>query len=125
MFEVLDFFRFLFRWRPSSISSARVLICAFLSCAIMVPEMRIVLALLAMNMLFHVLLFQQLVHLLLKVFHLGITLAGIAYISMCEIYVTMGESIYPIPSSLSTGFPEASGKLLRIQKEFTFQDMVN
>ena len=35
----------------------------------------------------------------------------------------MGENIYPNPSSLSTGCPEASRKLLRIWKEFTCQDM--
>ena len=43
----------------------------------------------------------------------GITLAGIACIIMRKVYATMGESIYPIPSSLSRDFPEASRRLLR------------
>ena len=55
----------------------------------------------------------------------GITLAGIACIIMCEVYATMGESIYPNPSCLSRDFPEASGRLLRNHKELTFQDMAN
>jgi len=55
----------------------------------------------------------------------GITLAGIACIIMREVYVTIGESIYPNPSFLSRDFPEASGRLLRNLKEFTFQDMAN
>jgi len=55
----------------------------------------------------------------------GITLAGIACIIMCEVYATMGESIYPNPSFLSRDFLEASGSLLRNYKKFTFQDMVN
>jgi len=54
-----------------------------------------------------------------------ITLAGIACIIMREVYATIGESIYPNPSFLSRDFPEASGRLLRNLKEFTFQDMVN
>jgi len=54
-----------------------------------------------------------------------ITLAGIACIIMREVYATMGESIYPNPSFLSRDFPEASGRLLRNLKEFTFQDMAN
>jgi len=52
-----------------------------------------------------------------------ITLAGIACIIMGEVYATIGESIYPNPSFLSRDFPEASGRLLRNHKEFTFQDM--
>jgi len=56
---------------------------------------------------------------------LYITLAGIACIIMREVYATIGESIYPNPSFLSRDFPEASGRLLRNLKEFTFQDMVN
>jgi len=44
---------------------------------------------------------------------------------MHEVYATMGESIYPNPSSLSRDFPEASGRLLWNLKEFTFQDMAN
>jgi len=44
---------------------------------------------------------------------------------MCEVYATIGESIYPNPSFLSRDFPEASGRLLRNLKEFTFQDMAN
>jgi len=54
-----------------------------------------------------------------------ITLAGIACIIMREVYATIGESIYPNPSFLSRDFPEASGRLLRNLKEFTFQDMAN
>ena len=55
-----------------------------------------------------------------------ITLAGIACIIMREVYATIGESIYPNPSFLSRDFPpEASGRLLRNIKEFTFQDMAN
>ena len=56
---------------------------------------------------------------------MDITLAGIACIIMREVYATMGESIYPNPSFLSKDFPEASGRLLRNHKEFTFQDMAN
>ena len=49
-------------------------------------------------------------------FSLGsITLAEIACIIMHKIYATMGESIYPSLSSLSRNFPEASGRLLRIE----------
>jgi len=55
----------------------------------------------------------------------SITLAGIACIIMREVYATIRESIYPNPSFLSRDFPEASGRLLRNLKEFTFQDMVN
>jgi len=55
----------------------------------------------------------------------GITLAGIASIIMREVYATMGESIYPNPSFLSRDFLEASARLLRNHKKFTFQDMVN
>jgi len=44
---------------------------------------------------------------------------------MPKAYATMGESIYPNPSFLSRDFLEASGKLLRNHKEFTFQDMAN
>ena len=44
-----------------------------------------------------------------------ITLAEIACIIMRKIYATMGESIYPSPSSMSRDFPEASGRLLRIE----------
>ena len=54
-----------------------------------------------------------------------ITLAGIACIIMREVYATIVESIYPNPSFLSRDFPEASGRLLRNLKEFTFQDMAN
>jgi len=54
-----------------------------------------------------------------------ITRAGIACIIMREVYATIGESIYPNPSFLSRDFPEASGRLLRNLKEFTFQDMAN
>jgi len=54
-----------------------------------------------------------------------ITLEGIACIIMRKVYATMGESIYPNPSSLSNDFPEASRRLLRNLKEFTFQAMVN
>jgi len=54
-----------------------------------------------------------------------ITLAGIAWMIMHEVYATMGESIYPNPSCGSRDFPEASGRLLRNHKEFTFQDMAN
>ena len=54
-----------------------------------------------------------------------ITLAGIACIIILEVYATIGESIYPNPSFLSRDFPEASGRLLRNLKEFTFQDMAN
>ena len=36
-----------------------------------------------------------------------------------------GESIYPNSSFLSRDFPDASGRLLRNHKEFTFQDMAN
>jgi len=42
---------------------------------------------------------------------------------MREVYATIGERIYPNPSSRD--FPEASGRLLRNLKEFTFQDMAN
>jgi len=56
---------------------------------------------------------------------LSITLAGIACIIMREAYATMGESIYPNSSFLSRDFPDASGRLLRNHKEFTFQDMAN
>ena len=55
----------------------------------------------------------------------SITLAGIAFIIMREVYATIGESIYRNPSFLSRNFPEASGRLLRNHKEFTFQDMAN
>ena len=55
----------------------------------------------------------------------AITLAEIACIIMHEVYVTIGESIYQNPSFLSRDFPEASGRLLRNHKEFTFQDMAN
>ena len=55
----------------------------------------------------------------------NITLAGIACIIMCEVYATIRESIYPNPSFLSRDVPEASGRLLRNHKEFTFQDMAN
>ena len=55
----------------------------------------------------------------------GITLAGIACIIMREVYATMGESIYLNPSCLSRDFREASGRLLRNHKEFTFQNMAN
>jgi len=44
---------------------------------------------------------------------------------MPEVYATIGESIYPNPSFPSRDFPEASGRLLRNLKEFTFQDMAN
>jgi len=44
---------------------------------------------------------------------------------MREVYATIGESIYPTTSFLSKDFPEASGRLLRNAKEFTFQDMAN
>jgi len=44
---------------------------------------------------------------------------------MREVNATMRESIYPNPSFLSRDFPEASGKLLRNHKEFTFQDIAN
>ena len=54
-----------------------------------------------------------------------ITLAEIACIIMRKIYATMGESIYSSLSSLSRDFPEASRRLLRIEQEFTFQDMAN
>jgi len=54
-----------------------------------------------------------------------ITLAGIACIIMREVYATMGESIYLNPSFLRSDFPDASGRLLRNHKEFTFQDMAN
>jgi len=54
-----------------------------------------------------------------------ITLVGIACIIMREVYATIGESIYPNPGFLSRDFPEASGRLLRNHKEFTFQDMAN
>jgi len=37
----------------------------------------------------------------------------------------IGERIYLNPSFLSRDFPEASGRLLRNHKEFTFQDMAN
>jgi len=56
---------------------------------------------------------------------ISITLAGIACITMRKVYATIGESIYPNPSFLSRDFPEASGRLLRNLKEFTFQDMAN
>jgi len=36
-----------------------------------------------------------------------------------------GESIYPNSSFLSRDFPQASGRLLRNHKEFTFQAMAN
>ena len=55
----------------------------------------------------------------------NITLTGIACIIMRKVYATIGESIYPNPSFLSRDFPEASGRLLRNLKEFTFQDMAN
>ena len=55
----------------------------------------------------------------------GITLAGIACIIMRKVYATIGESIYPNPSFLSRDFPEASGRLLRNHKQFTFQDMAD
>jgi len=55
----------------------------------------------------------------------AITLAEIACIIMREVYATIGESIYPNPSFLSRDFLEASGRLLRNLKEFTFQDMAN
>jgi len=55
----------------------------------------------------------------------NITLAGIACIIIREVYATRGESIYPNPSFLSKDFAEASGRLLRNLKEFTFQDMAN
>jgi len=42
---------------------------------------------------------------------------------MREVYATIGESISPNPSFLSRDFPEASERLLRNHKEFTFQDM--
>jgi len=54
-----------------------------------------------------------------------ITLAGIACIIMRKVYPTIGESIYPNTSFQSRNFPEASGRLLRKHKEFTFQDMAN
>jgi len=44
---------------------------------------------------------------------------------MREEYATIGESIYPNSSLVSRDFPEASGRLLRNYKEFTFQDMAN
>jgi len=44
---------------------------------------------------------------------------------MHEVYATIGDSIYLNPSFLSRDFPEASGRLLRNLKEFTFQDMAN
>ena len=56
---------------------------------------------------------------------LAITLAGIACTIMREVYATIGESIYPNPSFLSRDFLEASERLLRNHKEFTFQDMAN
>jgi len=55
----------------------------------------------------------------------SITLAGIACIVMREVYATIRQSIYPNPSFLSRDFPEASGRLLRDQKLFTFQDIAN
>jgi len=55
----------------------------------------------------------------------NITLAGIAGIIMREVYATRGESIYPNPSFVSRDFREASGRLLRNLKDFTFQDMTN
>jgi len=54
-----------------------------------------------------------------------ITLAGIAFIIMPVVYPTMRESLYPNSSSVSRDIPEASGRLLRNLKEFTFQDMAN
>jgi len=54
-----------------------------------------------------------------------ITLAGIACIIMREVYATIGESIYPNPSFLSRGFPEASRRLLRNHQEFMFQDIAD
>ena len=59
--------------------------------------------------------------------YIGITLAGIACIIMREVYATIREtrSIYPNPSFLGRDFPEASGRLLRNLKEFTFQNMAN
>jgi len=68
-------------------------------------------------------LFYRIAHMRPIVF--VITLAGIACIIMREVYATIGESIYPNPSFLSRDFPEASGRLLRNLKEFTFQDMAN
>jgi hypothetical protein len=50
-----------------------------------------------------------------------ITLAEIAYISMCEIYVTMGESIYPIPSSLSRVFRRHLGNYSGFRKSSRFK----
>jgi len=44
---------------------------------------------------------------------------------MREVYATIGESIYPNPSFLSRDITEASGRLLKNLKEFTFQDMAN
>jgi len=44
---------------------------------------------------------------------------------MREVYGTLWERIYPNPSFLSRDFPEASGRLLRNLKEFTFQDIAN
>jgi len=44
---------------------------------------------------------------------------------MSEVYATMREKIYPDPSSLSRDFPEASGRLLRNPKEFTFHDITH
>jgi len=55
----------------------------------------------------------------------SITLAGIACIIMREVYATIRESIYLNPSFLRRDFPEASERLLRNHKEFTFQDMAN
>jgi len=49
----------------------------------------------------------------------------IACIIMREVYAAMGKSRYPNLSSLSRDFPEASWRLLRNPKEFTFQDMAN
>jgi len=44
---------------------------------------------------------------------------------MREVYATMGESIYPNPTFMSRDFLEASGRLLRNYKDFTFQDIAN
>ena len=55
----------------------------------------------------------------------NITLAEIACIIMHEVYATIGESIYPKPGFLSRDISEASGRLYRNHKEFTFQDMAN
>jgi len=44
---------------------------------------------------------------------------------MREVYAPIGESIYPNTSFLSRDFPDASGRLLKNLKDFTFQDMAN